>query len=85
MSDDPYRRDRRLGRWMISGKRYMYQVGLQMAIQRDTEIIRMAPHIFADVVECIGRGPQFDITEEGAEIPLYEVGFNGHAISWRRA
>jgi hypothetical protein len=85
MSDDPYKRDRRLGRWVISGKRYMEQAGLRMIIQRDVEIVHMAHHGVWDAVECIGRGPQFDIVEEGDVIPEYRPSFDGVTVTWERA
>jgi hypothetical protein len=82
---DPYKRDRRLGRWFISGQEMHAYPGRLEEIQRHVVILRAAPAFTADRVEFMGRSPDFEIVEDGYEIPIYSPVVSSDGVKWERA
>lgn len=68
---DPYKRDRRLGRWFVSGAEMAEYPGRLQEIQDHVLILRAVPAFMNDACEFMGRSPEFDIVPEGDEVPLY--------------
>ncbi len=81
---DPYKRDRRLGRWFISGREMVSYPGRLEDIQRHVVILRAIPGYTHDRNEFVGRSPAFEIVPEGEEIPLYRPIVEGEAVTWER-
>lgn len=81
---DPYKRDRRIGRWIVPGTEMSKYPGVLKHIQ-DTVVILHAQHmVMMDAKEFIGRGEQFDISEEGELIPLYDWRIVDDRVEWTR-
>lgn len=87
MTHDPYRRDRRLGRWLLSGRQLAEYPGIVETIQHNGNVVilRAAPAYFTDRIEFMGRSPDFAVIDEGEEIPLYEPLVEGDSVTWGRA
>lgn len=81
---DPYKRDRRLGRWVISGMEMAEYPGRLEEIQRGAVILRAEPMFVRDAMQFIGRSPDFDITEDGEEVPLYRPHVENNSVKWER-
>lgn len=81
---DPYKRDRRLGRWFITGQQETAYPGVLQQIQDTVLILRAWPEIMRDRVEFFGRGPQFDIVEVGELIPEYVPTIMDDRVEWTR-
>lgn len=79
---DPYKRDRRLGRWYLSAKEQMEYPGIVEAIQPHVTILRAWPAMIHDRLEFMGRSPDFEIVEEGCEVPLYRPVIEGDKCRW---
>jgi hypothetical protein len=79
---DPYKRDRRLGRWFLSGREMREYPGRLEDIQRHVVILRAEPGCMSDRIEFMGRSPDFDIVEEGSKIPLYCPVVVADGVKW---
>jgi hypothetical protein len=79
---DPYKRDRRLGRWFVSGREMAAYPGHLEAIQRSVVILDIKRDWSADRVEFVGRCEQFEIVPEGEEIPLYRPHVLAGEVRW---
>lgn len=82
---DPYKRDRRLGRWKVSQRELVEYPGRVEAIQRHVTILKASPAWEYDGTDFLGRCPSFEIVEEGDEIPLYVPTITREGVSWVRA
>jgi hypothetical protein len=82
---DPYKRDRRLGRWFISGREQAQYPGILQHIQDTVLILRAYPAMMRDCLEFMGRGEQFDIVEEGEIVPEYVPRIVDERVEWTRA
>jgi len=89
---DPYRRDRRLGRWAIDRRSMLdeWDDAALLLVQREVVIVWADREFAQDRQAFIGRAPFFEIVPYGAEIPTYEAKVlreqnRAVAIEWRIA
>lgn len=82
---DPYKRDRRLGRWFVSGQEMAQYPGRLEEIQRGVVILDIRRDWSHDRVEYIGRSDQFEIVPEGEEVPLYRPHVLAGEVRWETA
>lgn len=81
---DPYRRDRRLGRWFISALQEREYPGILQHIQDTVLVLRAWPELTRDRTEFLGRGEQFDIVDEGDQVPQYQPRIVDERVEWHR-
>lgn len=87
MTADPYKRDRRLGRWRLTRKAQEDYAGdyLLQRIQDSVLILRAVPAMLSDEIEFLGRGAQFDVVGEGEIVPTYLPYVHGDgSVEWRK-
>lgn len=67
---DPYKRDRRLGRWFVSGRHPIGDADA-LLLQRDVIIRDVRSDHMNDRLEYVGQSEHFEIVPPGDVIPFY--------------
>lgn len=82
---DPYRRDRRIGRWVLPRDTFDYgNYEGAKAVQDSVLVLRAMPDFATDSIEFIGICPQFDPVPEGETVPSYRADITAHGVLWVR-
>lgn len=81
---DPYKRDRRIGRWFITDQQQRAYPGILQHIQDSVLVLRAWPEMTRDRIEFMGRGPQFDVVDEGDLVPEYIPRIVDERVEWTR-
>jgi len=87
---DPYKRDRRLGRWFVNEREVWAVPSLIDEIQQHATVLQATPSTIKRAIEFIGRSEHFDIVGPGDVIPeyrpIFEAGPAGMtSFRWERA
>lgn len=81
---DPYKRERRLGRWFVS--RHItreYRCFEARKQVQDTVLIVDVRHDWnADRIEFLGIGEHFEIVPDGMVVPEYRPVIEGDSVRW---
>lgn len=84
---DPYKRDRRLGRWMVSREISddYRTMEARKKVQDTVLVLDVRYEFMSGSFEFLGLSEHFDIAPEGELVPLYRPVIEGDLVRWERA